>query len=169
MGYTNYWKPKKLDMKDIPSQFWEDAAEVLDMVISKGVILAGVHGDTRLSCGKEIIENSKQYEEQEGGPCLFFNGYCDPEGDDDSYETFGLCFNGAWNFCKTARLPYDLAVKCILMLAEQYDLLMNEDDIRDDIDIDVSPWSFDGGKDDEEYIDAAEIMTAFNIKKQLNK
>ena len=61
MGYTNYWKPKKLDMKDIPSQFWEDAAEVLDMVISKGVILAGVHGDTRLSCGKEIIENSKQY------------------------------------------------------------------------------------------------------------
>ena len=55
------------------------------------------------------------------------------------------------------------------MLAEQYDLLMNEDDIRDDIDIDVSPWSFDGGKDDEEYIDAAEIMTAFNIKKQLNK
>ena len=157
MGYTNYWLPKKLNMEDIPARFWEDAAEILDMVISKGVILAGVHGDKVLTTGKEIIEESKQYEIGEGGPSIFFNGYCDPEGEDHSYETFGLCFNGTWNFCKTAREPYDLAVKCILMLAEQYDLLKPDE-------VDNSKWSFDGEPEDEEFVKAAELMTIFNLK-----
>jgi len=43
------------------------------------------------------------------------------------------------------------------MLAEEYDLLAEDKD-------DGSKWSFDGDTKEQEYIDAAEIMTAFRIK-----
>ena len=154
MGYTNYWLPKKLKMDEIPAQFWKDAEEILDIVISKGVVLATGDGQYVLSTGQEIIKESNDKEGQEY-PAIYFNGYARGE-EDYSYETFGLVFDGDWNFCKTARLPYDLAVKCILMLAEGYDLLAEDKD-------DGSKWSFDGNKKDEEYIAAAEIITAFRI------
>lgn len=141
----------------MPAQFWKDAEEILDIIISKGVILANVDGQYVLSTGKEIIKESNNEEGQEY-PAIYFNGYRHgPDDRDESYETFGLVFDGTWNFCKTARLPYDIAVKCILMLAEEYDLLKEDKD-------DGTKWSFDGNNREQEYIDAAEIMTVFRIK-----
>jgi hypothetical protein len=155
MGYTNYWLPKKLNKDEIPAQFWKDAEEILDIIISKGVVLATGDGQYVLSTGQEIIKESNDKEGQEY-PAIYFNGYARGE-EDHSYETFGLVFDGDWNFCKTAREPYDIAVKCILMLADEYDLLKMDED-------DGHTWSFDGRKEDSEFIDAAEIMTAFRIK-----
>lgn len=40
-----------------------------------------------------------------------FNGW---EADDEHYETFTLG-GGSWNFCKTARLPYDVVVCATLI------------------------------------------------------
>ena len=157
MGYTNYWLPKKLKMNEIPEQFWKEAEEVLGIIISKGVLLADGVGEYLLKTGADIIKESNNKEGQEY-PAIYFNGYRHGhDGEDESYETFGLVFDGDWNFCKTARLPYDLAVKCILMLAEDYDLLAEDKD-------DGSKWSFDGNVDEEEYVAAAEIMTAIRIK-----
>ena len=157
MGYTNYWLPKKLNKDEIPAQFWKEAEEILDIIISKGVILATGDGENRLNTGHDIIASSNDQKGQEY-PAIYFNGYRHgQDGEDESYETFGLVFDGDWNFCKTARLPYDLAVKCILMLAEDYDLLAVDKD-------DGSKWSFDGNVDEEEYVAAAEIMTAIRIK-----
>lgn len=156
MGYTNYWLPKKLKENEVPAQFWKDAEEILDIIISKGVILATGDGEKKLETGHDIINQTTMTDNEY--PSIVFNGYCYGHGgDDESYETFGLTFDGTWNFCKTARLPYDLAVKCILMLAEKYDLLAVDKD-------DGTKWSFDGNDEDEEYKAASEIMTVFNIK-----
>ena len=145
MGYTVYWTPKKLTEEQIPNQFWDDAEKVLDKIISRGVILAGPDGTEVIDCGHKIINYWEPEENRSPGLC--FNGFLDR-----GCETFALVFDGEWNCCKTAREPYDLAVKCILMLAEKYDLLEKEDSREGRI------WAFDGDEKDSEYIDANNLM-----------
>ena len=145
MGYTNYWTPKKLNEDEVPAQFWDDAEKVLDKIISKGVILASPDGTEVIDCGHKIINYLEPEENRSPGLC--FNGFLDR-----GCETFALVFDGEWNCCKTAREPYDLAVKCILMLAEKYDLLEKEDSREGRI------WAFDGDEKDSEYIDANNLM-----------
>lgn len=125
------------------------------MIISRGVVLATGDGEKRLETGHDIINQTTMTDSKH--PSIVFNGFRFTVDDDESYETFALEFNGEWNFCKTARCPYDIAVKCILALADRYDLLKPDED-------DGSKWSWDGDTDDEEYKNAAEIMTAFDIK-----
>ena len=148
MGYTVYFTAKKLKENEIPEQFWKDAEEILDKVISKGVILATPGGEEILDSGHKIINYTEPKEDSV--PELVFNGYDDPEGEDLSHESFDLRFDGEWNFCKTARKPYDLAVKCILMLADKYGLLQPDNH--------GVTWSFDGDETDEEYLVAHDLM-----------
>lgn len=129
----------------MPDQFWDDAEKVLDKIISKGVILASPDGTEVIDCGHKIINYLEPEENRSPGLC--FNGFLDR-----GCETFALVFDGEWNCCKTAREPYDLAVKCILMLAEKYDLLEKEDSREGRI------WAFDGDEKDSEYIDANNLM-----------
>lgn len=150
MGYTNYWTPKKLTEEQIPAQFWDDAEKVLDKIISKGIILASPDGTEVLDSGHKIINYWEPEENRAPGLC--FNGFLDR-----GCETFALVFDGEWNCCKTAREPYDLAVKCILMLAEKYDLLEKEDSREGRI------WAFDGDEKDSEYIDANNLMIEMEL------
>ena len=129
----------------MPAQFWDDAEKVLDKIFSKGVILASPEGTEVIDCGHKIINYLEPEENRSPGLC--FNGFLDR-----GCETFALVFDGEWNCCKTAREPYDLAVKCILMLAEKYDLLEKEDSREGRI------WAFDGDEKDPEYIDANNLM-----------
>ena len=142
MGYTNYWTPKDLKPGEIPNQFWEEAEKVLGKVISKGVILANGNGT-------EVITDPKKIVDREHGT-IIFNGY-----EDLSHETFALEFPGDWNFCKTARKPYDLAVKTILMLADRYGLLEAEHG--------HDTWSWDGDETDTEYINAHNLMLELEL------
>ena len=148
MGYTNYWTPKKLKEEQIPTQFWDDAEKVLDKIISRGVILANPDGTEVIDSGHKIVNYWEP--EENGAPGLCFNGF-----EDLSHESFVLAFDGEWNFCKTARKPYDLAVKCILMLAEKYDLLDDSED--------GCGWSWDGDEQDTEYIDAHNLMLELEL------
>ena len=133
MGYTNYWQPKKLDLQDIPAQFWVDAHDILNNIISRGIVLANAYGEEKASASEIINKNDKT---------IAFNGL-----GKDSHETFCLSFDGDWNFCKTARKPYDIAVKAMLMLADHYELL----DIRTNKETGYEySWSFDGELTDEE-------------------
>lgn len=150
MGYTNYWTPKKLTEKQIPAQFWDDAEKVLDKIISRGVILASPDGTEVIDCGHKIINYWEPEEDRAPGFCL--NGFLDR-----GCETFALVFDGEWECCKTAREPYDLAVKCILMLAEKYDLLEHDEDREGRI------WSFDGDEKDPEYIEANNLMIEMEL------
>ena len=150
MGYTNYWTPKKLTEEQVPAQFWNDCEKVLDKIISKGIILATPDGTEVLDSGHKIINYWEPEENRAPGLC--FNGFLDR-----GCETFALVFDGEWNCCKTAREPYDLAVKCILMLAEKYDLLEKEDSREGRI------WAFDGDEKDPEYIEANNLMIEMEL------
>ena len=143
MGYTNYWTPKSLQPNEIPAQFWDEAEQILGKIISKGVILANGNGTV-------VITDPKQIVDREHGT-ITLNGF-----EDLSHETFGLEFPGDWNFCKTARKPYDIAVKCILMLAQKYDLL--EPETPGD-----TGWSWDGDEQDTEYINAHNLMVELEL------
>ncbi len=158
MGYTNYWQAKKLSEDQIPDGFWNDCEKALDKVIASGVKLADGHGEKLYKNGHDIINDTVMTDDEY--PSIYINGYRDPEGEDHSYETFGLEFNGEWNFCKTAREPYDLAVKVILMLAQKYNLLADksEDDISGE-----DFWSFDGDENDEEYIRAYNLLIGLKL------
>lgn len=149
MGYSIYWTPKKLTEEQIPDQFWKDCEKVLDKIISKGVILATPDGTEVLDSGHKIINYWEP--EENKAPGLGFNGFVDR-----ACESFCLVFDGEWNFCKTRREPYDLAVKCILMLADKYNLLENSD-------VDNRTWSFDGNEKDPEYIEANNLMIEMEL------
>ena len=48
---------------------------------------------------------------------------------DLSHESFTLDNNAEWNFCKTARKPYDYTVRKILKVAEEHGIVT---DVSDD-------------------------------------
>ena len=86
MGYTNYWT---LD-KDIPEDKWREAQKEVTYLVE-------YVGESIL----DVQENSSDR--------IIFNGR-----GNDAHETFGiekkLKSVSGFNFCKTNRKPYDLAV-----------------------------------------------------------
>lgn len=158
MGYSIYWTPKKLTEEQVPDQFWKDCEKVLDKIISKGIILATPDGTEVLDSGHKIINYWKPEPEENRAPGLGFNGFVER-----ACESFCLVFDGEWSYCKTAREPYDLAVKCILMLAEKYDLLEYEAGNHLGGNGDKCAWSFDGDEKDPEYIEANNLMIEMEL------
>ena len=154
MGYTNYWSPKKLSDDQIPDGFWDDSIAVLDAVLRKGIRLGDGVGENEYKSGKEIVNATTMTDHEY--PSIVFNGLAELQED---YETFALTFDGVWNFCKTAHEPYDVAVKCILILAKEYNLLENNKDLGE------GDFSWDGDEDDPEYLEAMEIINAYKISK----
>ena len=153
MGYTNYWQTKELKQEEIPAEFWEDCGKAIGAIMKSGIQLGDGKGVFLMEDWQDILDSSKEI--YQDTPAIMFNGL-----GEEAYETFGLVFDGDWNFCKTARLPYDLAVKCILMLATKYNLL------ADTSDEDVSGadyWSFDGNETEEEYIRAHDLLVGLEL------
>lgn len=145
MGYTNYWVPKKLNEEQVPEQFWKDAIKVLDKVLERGVKLADGNGDFEFKSGYDLVNYTVMSDNEI--PSIVFNGL-----GENSCETFCLRFDGELECCKTRREPYDLAVKCILMLAGKYGLLKESEG-----------WSFDGAEIEEEYINANNLMMELEL------
>ena len=130
MGYTNYWTTKKNE--NIDKKFFEDAKKIINYAMwTKHIVLAESAGENEIASADEVVEENR----------VIFNGL-----GDESYETFDLDLTeGEWNFCKTAEMPYDLVVKAILLLAEEYHLL-------------AKPFNFDGEREtDENFIKAKEL------------
>lgn len=144
MGYTNYWAPKTFKENEVPEQFWKDVTKALDGVLSAGVRIGDWYGQNERKSGSEIVNTTLMSDKEH--PSIVFNGLEELQED---YESFIFCLDGTWNFCKTARMPYDLAVKCVLILAKKYDLLVQ--------------WSFDGDCDEKEYTDAEELLVKLNL------
>ena len=110
MGYTNYWKPniKKInETVEFPKEMLEKMEKVratFNSAVMSGEIKAGLISSVTL------------------GDTICLNGTC------EGFE-FDLCKDSrmgdrigvdSWTFCKTAREPYDMAVKCFLMLLQKY-------------------------------------------------
>lgn len=108
MGYTHYWDNSK------------EKATLATKVKFTQLF------DAMLALRPDIIEVNKITDDT-----IWFNGI-----EDDSHETMCVNFDGAgnWEFCKTARKPYDEVVVACLVLAKELKL--------------IDGWSSDGDADD---------------------
>lgn len=105
MGYTRYWDRTS---EPITEDFLEAVKEVLDDCENRGITICNWDGSGVPTLSLERIA---------------FNGY---EGEHDlSHESFVLDSTTGFNFCKTARKPYDYAVRRVLKLAKDYGLVTN--------------------------------------------
>ena len=91
MGYTHYWKSENLDEKQ-----FNKAINRMRLVLEKQ---------------KNILNMPKKKSKDS----LLFNGL-----DDDAHEDFFLALNRDFNFCKTARKPYDIPVVACLCILEHF-------------------------------------------------
>ena len=91
MGYTHYWdRPKEIDQNTF-DHIRYDIAKVLPRI-------SNVTDRLEVRLSKNLIT---------------LNGI-----EDAGHQTFVLDrVNSGWNFCKTARQPYDIAVCCALIIA----------------------------------------------------
>lgn len=129
MGYTRYWEIKKqLDTEkfgeysktcQIVCQAWEEEQ------ISKGNFDAGIAGWD--GYGEPVFEGSD----------ICFNG-CNSD-EDLAHETFSIgILSTGFNFCKTARKPYDKQVEACLYLAKYFfgeSIKVSDNDSNEESDI----------------------------------
>ena len=112
MGYTHYWKATKVDAKEYKAALMDIAKIVKD----QKAILAGPNGEPKT---RPITNDG-----------ISFNGI-----DEDSHETFDLPAAGLkkFDFCKTARKPYDTVVTaCLARLAEVKGVKVSSDGNMDE-------------------------------------
>ena len=107
MGYTRYWVRTE---KPITEDFVEEVKEIIRDCAKKGITIRGLYGT-----GEPTITLDK----------IAFNG--NSEADRDlSHENFILNNTPTdFDFCKTARKPYDYAVRKVLKKAKDYGLVTN--------------------------------------------
>ena len=98
MGYTNYWKRTNKPIT-------EDFIEAVNDIIKESENL-GIHLGDGMGEGNPIVGK--------GG--VYLNGDINKDGDYESFYIENEASN--FEFCKTARRPYDYTVKQILMEAE---------------------------------------------------
>lgn len=98
MGYTHYWdRPKQLNDTKF-AELVEDVKKILAAAKEKGIEIVGGMGD-------------KGTEPTLTGDLIVFNGV-----EDDAHETVHIPRVGnGWDFCKTARKPYDLPAMATLI------------------------------------------------------
>lgn len=117
MGYTRYWN--RTD-KEITSDFCEEVNKILIDCAKKGIAIRGGFGD-----GSPIV-STKEIRFNGNGSVYDGENCCR----DLSHETFYLGSDDeGFNFCKTARKPYDYAVRKVLNVAKRYGIVT---DVRSD-------------------------------------
>lgn len=121
MGYTHYWRFKNNTLSQRAMNKIAKDMRVIEKALSKGnvssdiaggffhdkfVVLGDYGGNSEGVCYHGNATNTIEFG---------FNGMGDL-----SHETFAINVGeNEWNFCKTARKPYDLAV-CLILLSIKY-------------------------------------------------
>ena len=105
MGFTRYWTRTT---KPITEEFIEEVNEILKDCARKGIAIRDYDGIRKPTVSLE---------------CVAFNG----NGKEGlNHESFVIDNNESdFEFCKTARKPYDYAVREVLKLAEKEGLVFN--------------------------------------------
>lgn len=113
MGYTHYWSKNKNTLAE--DKLLELRGH-LDLVLRK-------HKNT-IQFEEDIAQSPELYIDWSNNiVCVRFNG----KGD-DAHETFSFDDRDNFNFCKTARKPYDAAVsECLLLLNHYLDIELSSD------------------------------------------
>lgn len=113
MGYTHYWTPKETTTKKW-NKFVE-ACKILNKNLPKEIVIHSWDGIGEPEFTDKLVS---------------FNGDADSNLDHESFVI--KKDDGEWNFCKTARKPYDLLVCSCLIAA--HDILGYEVNSDGDID-----------------------------------
>lgn len=96
MGYTHYFTTRATLKNEVWSELLTDVAKIIS---ASGITIGGWDG-----LGAPTLSSEK----------IVFNG-------SPAYETFHLPHKGnGFEFCKTARLPYDKVVTAVLIRARDY-------------------------------------------------
>ena len=101
MGYTHYWQDGEVELT---KEVVEDVKKILAAAEAEGIAITGDPRGERPA--RPVADDGK----------IVFNGL----GEDGSYETFAFVGAGegvesAFNFCKTARRPYDAVASAVLL------------------------------------------------------
>ena len=128
MGYTNYWKFVKNGNAIAPQDIENGKHKFKDSVALFKECLNALNGKVKYpNWGEDAF--SKEVDlvlcngAGEGEPIItdtdiVFNGSRERG---EEYETFSIHINdGEWDFCKTAREPYDIAVQLCLLSFKYY-------------------------------------------------
>jgi len=140
MGYTNYWEWKdKVTRKEWEAilkdcrKAYRRLPQLTGAYDHAGVVSCNSNPNTPLflsGCGasqhpkfgiKGIYFNGSKIPPEERVEKTNTEGEKYWEGDEMSHETFCLNLNSdSWNFCKTARKPYDIMVKACLLITQHH-------------------------------------------------
>lgn len=102
MGYTHYYGPTKFTPQEFKLVV-SASAEVIEIVTKEMKIPLPWESDEPDKAAQCVDETIR------------FNGL-----GANGHETFMLNARDSWQFCKTARKPYDIAVVAILCLADHF-------------------------------------------------
>lgn len=130
MGYTNYWKPnfKKINQTVVFPKEMLDQMSKVRATFNAGVMNKTI--DAPLAESVTIGDTISVRGTSEGFDfCL--------RKDPDMGSRLGV---DSWTFCKTCRDPYDVIVKCFLMLLQKYGF--------------ITSWSHDDNNRCDTYKDA---------------
>ena len=130
MGYTNYWKPNlnKINQTAVFPKEMLDQMEKVRATFNAGVMNKTI--DAPLAGSVTIGDTISVRGTSEGFDfCL--------RKDPDMGNRLGV---DSWKFCKTGRDPYDVIVKCFLMLLQKYGF--------------ITSWSHDDNNRCDTYKDA---------------
>jgi len=113
MGYTHYWyRPGVLASRDAWARFLDDWRKIERALAGRGVGLVGVDGgdpvERSIACSAYVA-----FDGVSGQSCETF---VLERIDRTPRAQSGVCFS----FCKTERLPYDLAVTSCLLAAVRH-------------------------------------------------
>lgn len=130
MGYTNYWKPNlnKINQTAVFPKEMLDQMEKVRATFNAGVMNKTI--DAPLAGSVTL------------GDTICLNGTAegfefDLRRDSRTGDRIGV---DSWKFCKTCRDPYDVIVKCFLMLLQKYGF--------------ITSWSHDDNNRCDTYKDA---------------
>lgn len=109
MGYTRYWTRTE---KPLTEEFVAEVKEIIKDSEAKGIHICDGSGN-----GEPMVTTQE----------VSFNG------DDSIGAAHETCYfvtdeEPQWNFCKTARKPYDYTVKRVLEVAEKYGIVTEVSD-----------------------------------------
>lgn len=106
MGYTRYWDRTN---QPITEDFCEAVRKIIEDSKAKGIFIGNGWGEGEsIITPDEIAFNGDASKDLDHETCYFSNE--DEEG---------------FNFCKTARKPYDYTVREVLKVAEQMGIITN--------------------------------------------
>jgi len=112
MGYTHYWTPKKSSEKKF-KEFSETCNRMYKNLPETSETAGGYCADEKIEIGDGAGHLSHESQPEFSTKAVIFNGV-----GENSHETFYIVKDeNEWNFCKTARKPYDLLVCACLIAA----------------------------------------------------